>query len=107
MGAISSNTNPPGVAVKLLPALSHTTPRKPITMPNHSPRLACCPRNAPNKAIHNGTEATAVAARPEDTLRSANTTMPLPNSTNAAPISATFFHCARVGAATPRQRNTL
>lgn len=106
IGAISNNTNPPGVAVRLLPALSQTTPRKPITMPSHSPRLACCPRNAPNNAIHNGTDATDVAARPDDTLRSAKTTMPLPSSNKAAPIKATFFHCARVGAATPRQRST-
>lgn len=94
------------MAVRLLPALSQTTPRKPITIPSHSPRLACCPRKAPNKAIHSGTDATEVAARPDDTLRSASTTMPLPSSNRAAPIIATFFHCARVGAATPRQRST-
>ncbi|AAW73695.1 ribonuclease E [Xanthomonas oryzae pv. oryzae KACC 10331] len=54
-----------------------------------------------------GTVATAVAASPDDTLRPADTTIPLPSSNNAAPISATFFHCARVGAATLRQRSTL
>ncbi|ENZ95048.1 hypothetical protein PD5205_00273 [Xanthomonas fragariae] len=106
IGAIGNDTNSPGVAVKLLPALSQPTPTKPITLPSHSPRLAYCPRNAPGKTIDNGTDATAVAGRPDDTLRSASTAMPLPSSNNPTPINATFFDCARVGAATPHQRRT-
>jgi len=30
--------------------------------------------------------------------------MPLPINSSSAPITSTFFHCARVGGATPRQR---
>lgn len=105
IGATSSSTRPVGLAVRLLPALSQTTPRKPTTMPSHSPRLACWPRIAPNSAIHSGTDATAVAASPEETLRSASTTMPLPSSSSVPPITATFFHCAAVGGRTPRQRS--
>ena len=59
---------------------------------------------APNRPIHNGIDATATAASPDDTVCSASTTMPLPISSSNAPITSRFFHCARVGAATPRQR---
>ncbi|MNV08664.1 hypothetical protein D3C71_991350 [compost metagenome] len=106
IGAISSRIRPCGVAVRLLPALSQTTPRKPIAMPSHSPRLAFCPRIAPNRAIHSGTEATAVAARPEDTVRSASTTMPLPSTSMVRPMIARLRHWRLVGAGEPRQRST-
>lgn len=106
IGAISSRISPCGEAVRLLPALSQTTPRKPIAMPSHSPRLAWVPRIAPNSAIHNGTDATAVAARPDDTVRSASTTMPLPSTSMVRPMMARLRHWRPVGAAIPRQRST-
>ncbi|MNS82844.1 hypothetical protein D3C72_1166010 [compost metagenome] len=96
-GAISSSTSPVGEAVRLLPALSQTTPTKPTAMPSHSPLLACWPRRAENNAIHSGTEATAVAARPDDTSRSASTTMPLPSTSMVTPMMARLRHCRRVG----------
>ncbi len=91
--------SPFGLAVSALPELSQTTPRKPITMPAHSARVGCCPRIAPNKPIHSGIDATATAARPDDTVCSATQTKPLPNSSSATAMKARFFHCARVGAA--------
>ena len=68
-----------------------------MAMPSHSPRLACCPRSAENSAIHSGTEATAVAARPEDTSRSASTTMPLPSTSMVTPMMTRLRHCRSVG----------
>ena len=46
--------------------------------PTHSMRLERCPRSVENRPIHSGAEATATAARPDDTDCSAMLTMPLP-----------------------------
>ena len=60
----------------------------------------------PNTPIHNGIEATAMAARPEETCCWASTTQPLPRPSSSAPITARLRHCAALGTATPRQRRT-
>ena len=104
--ATSKATNPAGVADKVLPALSQSTPTRPMPMPTHSIPLGRCPRASENRPIHNGVEATATAARPEDTHCSAMLTMPLPMPIISRPINARFLHCARVGADSPRRRRT-
>src|SRR3546814_3326770 len=75
-GATSSATSAVGEAVSELPALSQSTPRKPIPRPTHSRRLERCPRSVANRPIHSGTDATATAASPDDTVCSAMHTMP-------------------------------
>src|SRR5690606_9642219 len=65
--ATSSAIMPAFDAPRLLSTLSQTTPTKPIPRPIHSTRLGCWPRMVANIAIHNGAEATATAAMPEDT----------------------------------------
>ncbi len=42
-GATSSSTSPAGLAFRLLPALSQSTPAKPVAMPSHSIRLGRWP----------------------------------------------------------------
>ena len=106
MGAISKAIRPLGFADRLLPALSHNTPMKPMARPTHSRRLGYWPRIAENRPIHSGVDATATAARPEDTHCSAMLTMPLPSTISSTPMNTRSFHCARVGAGTPRQRST-
>ena len=96
MGAMSSITSPDGDALMLLPALSHSTPRKPIAMPSHSPRVGWRPNIAPNSPIHSGIDATAMAARPDDTVRSASTTRPLPISTSEKAEPSIFSKPASV-----------
>ena len=91
-------------AVRLLSALSQSTPRKPIPSPTHSMRAGCSPRNAEKTPIHNGADATATAAMPELTLCSARLTMPLPSSISNTPSAAALRHCAGVGMRMPRQR---
>ena len=67
-------------------------------------RLGCWPRSAANTPIHNGADATATAARPEDTDFSARLTMPLPSSSNSTPIAAALRHwLGRRGHAAPAQ----
>ena len=104
MGARISAAMPGRLPRSWLPALSQMTPMKPIASPSHSPRLGCCLRSTPNSAAHSGIDATAIAARPEDTDCSAKFTMPLPSSIMNRPMIAALRHCARVGAACPRQR---
>src|SRR3546814_2061371 len=66
-GATSSATSAVGDAVSELPALSQSTPTKPMPRPSHSRRLERCPRSVANSPIHSGTDATATAASPDDT----------------------------------------
>src|SRR3546814_16809738 len=77
-GATSSATSAVGEAVSELPALSQSTPRKPIPRPTHSRRLERCPRSVENRPIHSGTDANATAARPHDTGCSVMNTLQLP-----------------------------
>ena len=102
--ATSKATRPTGEAVRLLPAFSQSTPRKPMPRPIHSIRFGFCPRIAAKMPIHSGADATATAVMPEDTVFSARLTMPLPSTSRNTPIIAALPHCARVGAGTPRQR---
>ena len=102
--ATSRQTRPTGEAVRLLPALSQSTPRKPTPRPVHSIRVGRSPRIAAKMPIHSGADATATAAMPEDTVFSAMFTMPLPSNSSSTPITAALPHCARVGTAAPRRR---
>jgi len=77
-----------------------------MPMPSHSPRVGRCPNARPNRPIHSGIEAIAIAASPDDTSFSASTTMPLPSSIISRPMTARVGHCARVGDGTPRRRST-
>jgi hypothetical protein len=105
--AISNATSPMGCPTSVPPALSQSTPTKPIASPNHSSRLGCWPRIIANNPIHSGADATATAASPDDTHCCAMVTRPLPSPSSNAPITAALRHCARVGAVSPRRRSTM
>ena len=107
IGAISNATSPHGRgrqgAAGIEPEHADETDADAQPIPV---ALGRCPRSSENRPIHNGVEAMATAARPDDTHCSAMLTMPLPMPIINRPISARFLHCARVGAAAPRQRST-
>src|SRR3546814_12739231 len=89
-GATSSATSAVGDAVSELPALSQSTPTKPMPRPSHSRRLERCPRSVANSPIHSGTDATATAASPDDPDCAAMHTMPLTRPSSIAPMKALF-----------------
>jgi len=102
--AVSSASAPRREPARSPPTLSRITPTKPTSRPVHSSRRGHWPNAVPNSAANSGMPATAIAARPDDTLCCAQQTMPLPKPSSSVPVIAQLRHCSAVSRAAPRQR---